>query len=265
MSYISKIKVKTVIDDKNYDSFLHDDNDEFGKGYGIRDYGAAPLGTFGDTFPKKLYIDSTLWPEMIEKADKNKAQPFHHKQLDGFDSLNQSNTNYCWGNAVIQGIHYLRAMNGLPHVPLSPASVCAPIKRYKNQGGWGSQALKYCVDHGVVPQSMWPANSRDKKYNNEETKAIRKEYQVNEFYELPDRSFHALVSCLLRGWPVAIGLNWWRHEVLACGVHIKGSDPESDTVVEIDNSWGTGWGDNGHGILVRAKATPDEAVCARVI
>ena len=215
-------------------------------------------------FPQDFYIPSSDWPEMIEQLDILKAQPVHHKRLSGFKSLNQASTNYCWINAPIQTMHYVRAMQGLPHIPLSPASVGAPIKNYRNRGGWGSEGMAYLREFGAVPQSMWPANAIDRRYNTPENNAVRKKFKVEEFYELPDRSFHALVSCLLQGWPVAIGLNWWRHEVTACGVHIRGGDPESDTVIEIDNSWGN-WGDEGHGILVRSKATPDDAVVSRVV
>lgn len=270
MPYVSDLKGRYIIDDNNYTDVV-DERDpenptEFRcKGYEPRDYGAAPFGSFGDRFPQEFYIPSTEWPDWIEELDANKAQCFHHKQRAGFKSLDQNGTNYCWINGPVQGCHYVRAMQGLPHVPLSPASVGAKIKNFRNQGGWGSEGLKYLRDHGCVPQSMWPANAIKRQYDTSEANEERKKYKVEEFYELPNRSFHALVSALLRGWPVAVGYNWWRHEVLACGVHIRGNDPESDTVVEIDNSWGTNWKDNGHGILVRSKATPDDAVVARVM
>lgn len=266
MSYISNLKGRFIIDDKNYETVLNDSGTtEHRKGYNPRDYGAAPLGCFGDVFPQDFYVPSSDWGEMIEKLDAYEAQPFHHKKKAGFKSLDQGNSNFCWINAPIQGSHYVRAMQGLPHIPLSPASVGAKIKNFRNVGGWGSEGLAYLAEHGAVPQSIWPANAIERKYDTSEANASREKYRVEEFYELPDKSFHALVSCLLRGWPVAIGLNWWRHEVLACGVHIQGNDPESDTVIEIDNSWGEGWGDNGHGILTRDKGTPDDAVVVRVM
>ena len=261
--YISDTKNRFIIDDDNCHQVVN--QNRYLKGYNERDYGAAPLGSFGDEFPRELYIDSSEWRDRIEFLDKNKAQCKHHKELAGFDSLNQGSTNYCWINAPIQACHYVRAMQGLPHVPLSPASVGAKIKNFQNVGGWGSQGLDYLKKYGAVPQSMWPANAIDRRYDTGENNAIRSQYKVTEFYELAVRSFHALVSCLLLGWPVAIGLNWWRHEVLACMALIRGSDPEADTVIDIDNSWGTSWGDNGHGILTRSKATPDEAVVARVL
>lgn len=262
MSYISKIKNRLIIDDKNCDKFTN--LKDVCYGLSPRDYGAAPLGSFATVLPREFYIPSSEWAERIEKLEKTKGQPKDHKELAGFESLNQANTNYCWINAPVQAMHYVRSMQGLKHIPLSPASVGAKIKNFRNVGGWGSEGLKYCAEHGVVPQSLWPANAINRRYDTREADEARKNFKVDEFYELPDRSFHALVSCLLRGWPVAIGLNWWRHEVLACALYIRGSDPESDTVVDIDNSWG-GWGDNGHGILTRDKATPDDSVACRVI
>lgn len=268
MSYISDLRGRYIIDDNNYLELVQPvvvDGHIAHRGYNPRDYGAAPYGSFAAPFPREFYIDSSEWSERIEALDKTKSQPFHHKKLAGFESLDQGRTNYCWINAPVQACHYVRAIQGLVHVPLSPASVGAKIKNFRNVGGWGSQGLEYLKKYGAVPQSMWPANAIDRRYDTNATMEIRAKYRVVESYELPDRSFHALVSCLLRGWPVAVGYNWWRHEVLACGLHIRGGDPESDTVVEIDNSWGTNWGDNGHGILVRSKATPDDAVAARVM
>jgi len=263
--YISQIKNRLIIDDNNYRQFLNDYDSNHNKGYNPRDYGAAPLGTFSEEIPREFYIPSSEWRDRIEFLDKHKAQCVDYKNLGGFKSLNQGSTNYCWINAPIQACHYVRIMQGLEHIPLSPASVGAKIKKFKNVGGWGSQGLEYLHKYGAVPQSMWPANAIDRRYDTEENNEIRSKYRVPEFYELPARSFHALVSCLLLGWPVPIGLNWWRHEVLACKVLIRGEDPESDTVIEIDNSWGTSWGDNGHGILTRDKATPDDAVAIRVM
>jgi hypothetical protein len=268
MSYTSNLKGRLIIDDSNYTQFINEtdgDGELLCRGYNPRDYGAAPFGSFADPLPQEFYIDSAEWAERIEMLDKVEGQPFHHKKRAGFKSLDQGKTNYCWINAPVQCCHYVRAMQGLEHIPLSPASVGAKIKRFRNVGGWGSEGMQYLVEHGVVPQSMWPANAIDSQYDTSAADTERAKYKVHEFYELPERSFHALVSCILRGWPVAIGLNWWRHEITACGLHIQGSDPESDVVVEIDNSWSESWGDNGHGILTRSKATPDDAVVARVL
>lgn len=234
------------------------------KGYSARPYDLFPEFSYADQFPLPL-IDWAEIPERIKDMTVQKRWPKDHKKLSGFKSLNQNGTNYCWINAPVQCIHYVRAIQGEPHIALSPASVGAKIKNYKNVGGWGSQGLQYMIDHGVVPQSMWPANAIQKQYDTEESRSERMKYVVDEWWELKPRSFHQLVTCLCLGYPVAIGLNWWSHEVTACALAIRGSDPESDTLTDIDNSWGTGYGDDGHALLVRSKATPDDAVVPKVV
>ena len=191
--------------------------------------------------------------------DKNNGWPKNHKKLSGFKSLNQGNTNYCWINATTQNVHYIRAMQGLKHVPLSPASVGAKIKNFKNQGGWGSQGLEYIIKHGLVPQSLWPPNAISRQYDTPEADAERKKYSVLEWWELRPGSFDELATCLLLGYPVSVGYNWWGHQVLACQLVVQGGD----FLIDIDNSWGN-WGDEGHGLLTERKGTPDDAVVARV-
>jgi hypothetical protein len=262
MAYESNIKGRLIIDDSNAHQYALGEAtpDGMSRGYEFRDYDLFPEGTFAAPFPLPV-IPRSEWRDRIEQMDKEKRWPKDHKLASGFKSLNQNGTNYCWINAPVQCIHYVRAIQGEPHVPLSPASVGGPIKGYRNVGGWGSQGLEYMVEHGVAPQSLWPPNAIKKSYDTAEVREERKKYIVDEWWELKPRSFDQLVTCLLLGYPVAIGLNWWSHEVTACAVAVQGSD---EFLVDIDNSWGD-WGDDGHGLLTQSKATPDDAVLPRVV
>lgn len=267
MSYITPgLEGRLIIDDAN--AHLHADPNTIpngmSRGYFPRDYQTFPEGVFAAPFPMPI-IPTSEWAERIKDMTEQKRFPKDHKKAAGFKSLNQNGTNYCWINAPVQCIHYVRAIQGEKHVPLSPASVGAKIKNYKNVGGWGSQGLQYLIDHGVAPQSLWPANAIERKYDTAESQEERKKYIVDEWWELKDRNYEQLVSCLLLGYPVALGLNWWSHEITACSLAIRGNDPASDTLVDIDNSWGTGYGDDGHALLARNKATPDDAVLPRVV
>jgi hypothetical protein len=160
-------------------------------------------------------------------------------------------------------MHYARAVHGFKHIPLSPASVAAPIKNFRNVGGWGSEALNYIQQHGCAPQEDWPANAIERRYDNSESQASRKKFVIDEFWELKPRNFDELATCLLYGVPVAVGYNWWGHEVMAHDLVAR--DGTDRYAIEIDNSWGTNWSDNGHGLLEGSKALPDEAVAPRVI
>ena len=232
---------------------------ELGTGYESRDWAAAPLGTFATPMPIDT-IPRSEWADRIEAMDQAKAWPKDHKILSGFPSLDQARTNFCWANAPIACCHYVRAASGKPHVPLSPASIAAPIKNYKNKGGWGSQALKYLINNGAVPQSLWPANEINRNLDNDTSRQARKDYRVTEWWELDEGNFDQLATCLFMGYPVAIGLNWWGHEVTAVQLLTK----DGEYFTDIDNSWG-GWGDNGHGILTEQKSTADDQVAARVL
>jgi hypothetical protein len=91
---------------------------------------------------------------------------------------------------------------------------------------------------------------------------MRLRYQVDEWDDLP-QTFDALATQVLLGFPVAIGLNWWSHEVTA--VSLVKLDGSGRYGMMIDNSWGEGWGTKGRGVLTESKATPDDAVSPRLV
>ena len=237
----------------------------FGKGYVGRDYGAEPLGFARPQFPQEFYVPSNEWIERIEDLDANKAQVIDHRWERGFKSLDQGSTNYCWCAGPTGGYHYLRAMAGLPHVDMSTAAVAAVVKNYRNVGAWAGDALQYMEKYGSVPQSLWPQAAIDRKYDTDQVRRTRDQYKVLESFDLPDKSFHALVSSLLRGFPTTVGYQYWSHLVLAVGLTVHGSDPESDVGVIIQNSWSDNWKDRGTAVLMREKATPDEAIAMRQV
>ena len=259
-SYNSPIDGRFIIGDDIPSLFRSQPPDGCSRGYVERDYDAFPEGVFATPMPLPT-IPRSEWAARIEQMDREKRWPKDHKILSGFKSLDQNGTNYCWINAPVQCIHYVRAIQGEQHIALSPASVGAIIKNYKNVGGWGSQGLLYMTENGVVPQSLWPANAIKREYDTAESRTERKKYIVDEWWELKARSFDQLMTCLLLGYPVAIGLNWWSHEVTACAAAVK----DGKFYVDIDNSWGTSYGDDGHALLTEAKATPDDAVVPRVV
>jgi hypothetical protein len=140
--------------------------------------------------------------------------------------------------------------------------VAAPIKSYRNHGGWGSQALEYIIEKGIVPVEQWPANAISRKYYTDENLEIAEDFKVTEWYDLEPRNFGELMTCLLLRIPVAVGYNWWSHEVSAIDPVALGN---GDYGVRIRNSWGMGYGTDGYAVLAERKATPDDAVAPRVV
>jgi hypothetical protein len=140
-------------------------------------------------------------------------------------------------------------------VLLSPASVGAKIKSYRNVGGWGKEGLQGIIKWGVVPVDKWPANAIDRRYDTPENRALALKYRVVEWYECIPRNLDQMVSLLLRRKAGASGLNWWRHEVTytEC-VWIDGQ-----VAVRARNSW-RGYGDFGFFILQGSKMLADDYV-----
>lgn len=233
------------------------------KGRIPRDWQREPFGRleFAGPLPAGFAVPRSQWAQIIEYRDAQKARlsDLILRSAPYIPSLSQGSTNYCWANAVITAIETLRELNGQPYIKLSAASVAAPIKNYRNNGGWGGEALAYIVKNGVAPVEFWPANAISASYNTPATQAARARFMVSEFYELESGDFGSLASLLLQGIPAAIGLNWWSHEV--CALDLVALTGGKFGVV-CRNSWGDEYGD-GHGlfVLTEAKATPDDC-CA---
>lgn len=263
MSYSSDIGHCPVIDDANWQQHLvaaiSDPNR--GRGHIARDYSLQPYGSLPYASAVTLpLIPESEWEARIKEEEETQSSIVHLCDAAGLKVKNQQQTNYCWINAPTHCVEVLRVVQGQKYVELSPASVGAKIKNFRNVGGWGTEGLEYIADKGLVPASLWPNNAIDKKYDTAAAEAERSKYQVDEWWELKPRSLNELATCLLSKIPVAIGLNWWGHEVTAVRL-VKTSNGWG---VMIDNSWGTSWGDNGRGVLTGSKMLPDDAIAPRV-
>lgn len=239
------------------------------RGYFQRDWKRVPFASsniYSDSFDIPL-IPRDEWPDRIKEMDETKSRNSDLLDQAGLGVLNQDSTNYCWINAPVHCVEGTRVMMNQPMVRLSPASVGAKIKNFRNVGGWGSEGLRYLVEHGCCSQDTWPPNAISRQYDTPEADKERELYKVTEWYDVVDiregasKRFERLMTCLFNRFLVAIGLNWWSHEVTAVDPVSMGSGRYG---VLIDNSWGPNWGENGRSILTESKATPDDACVCRV-
>lgn len=199
------------------------------------------------------------WKDRIEEREQTRTIFSKLVRAKKIPTPDQNGTNFCWVYGPITALICMRAWRNLPYVEYSRESVGAPIKNYRDDGGWGDEALKRIVEVGPMPQNLWPRHviSGGKKYNTAANLLIANQHIVSEFITLQDRNFSQLITALLDDLVVAVGYNWWKHEVCAIDPVVIGTN---EFGIRIWNSWGSEYGDQGMAILAESKATPDDAV-----
>lgn len=235
-----------------------------GRGQEPRDYNEFPAEMFAPPDQMPL-IPRSEWSARIREMEETRSRLSDVR--GDIPSLDQGPNGYCWGHSTVHCVELLRARMNLPYVPLSAYSVCAPIKKGRNEGGWCGLSLRFLKDVGVAPQSVWPQGSRDLRLDTPAARAEMANYRVtDEWADLTrpawgdDLTFDQVMTCLLNRAPVALDFNWWGHSV--CGLDPVEVEPGSFGV-RIWNSWADSWGDRGTAVLRGGKAAPDGAVGLR--
>ena len=232
----------------------------FSTGYKGMYSGSMTAADISTPFPAELLIPESEWQARIQEMEERKSRVSDILAQAGVPVLNQANTNYCWAFAPTMCLMAMRAVQNQPMVVLSPASVAAPITKYRNVGGYGGDSLQYIIDQGLAPESMWPQTAIDRRYDTEASRTARAEFKATEWWSLRPRNVQEQISCLLRRIPISTGLNYWAHQV--CDV-----DPvwvNGRIGVKFRNSWSADWGEDGYGIRQGNKLPGDDMTCIRV-
>jgi hypothetical protein len=207
-------------------------------------------------------IPRAEWPDRIADMEREKSRLTDICKSDDIPCLDQNGTNYCHANSPALAIMILRAVQGQPFVHLSPGSIGGPVTGFRNAGAWIGDDLDHIVKHGCASIDYVPANqvTRDGWKEGAEENALQ--HRVNEWWDLPRRSFDHMMTLLFLRIPVCTGHNWWRHAVTALDPVMVGRNKFG---ARFRNSWGPRYGDNGFFIMEEGKGTPDEHYAPRSI
>lgn len=230
-----------IIDDSTPDSFFNIPDGHSGYEGMFRSQSSAEALTV--PMPRDWIIPRSEWQGMIQERAERKTRTKDLMLQCGMRAKNQATTNLCWAFAPTMMLQIMRARQGQPYVSLSPASVAGPINGFRNQGGWGEDALVQLRAFGAVPTQYWGDIDINSRLWNSTNKQIAMSYRADEYFRLTPRNLDEHISLLLHGIPCAVGLNYWGHEVLDV-------DPvwENGQIgVEFINSWDVTWGEDGYG------------------
>lgn len=269
---------EVVIDDSNFMWHMDPvvDGIPVSKGLIPRDYSKYPVG-YLNCAPGMHAVDFPLiprseWSDRIKQmeAEKSRLSDIRCTGNAGgiIPSLDQNGKGFCWAHSSTGAIMILRAVMGLPYVPLSAFAVACMIKNFQDEGGWGAQSLDFITQKGVPSSQFWPMQSMERSNDNPATWANASLHRATAgWVDLQaaqyDRklSFDQVGTLLLSRVPVVGDFNWWSHSV--CLLDLVETSP-GQFGVRILNSWGDSWSDRGMGVLSGDHAVPDGAVAPLV-
>lgn len=223
-------------------------------GYVPRDWDQQPAGSieFCESFPSHLRIPRSEWRDRIEQREKDRSTLKELALAAGIKTVSQNGTNHCWAFGSVRAVEIVEAIQGETHVPLSPTAVACKAKSFRNVGGNTFSAIPVMSGQGIPTAEAWPLNKLDRKLDTSEAWRNGERFKLSGWFELKPNDFDAMASQLLHGWPVTLGLAWWSHMI--CGVDLKAL-AGGKFGVEIWNSHGASYGDNGFAVLSESKGT----------
>lgn len=251
-----------IIDDGNADKYVDQWRQEgLVCGMTPRDYRAAPFGSASRPVYQYQYeSDRNKLRDRIKRADENKATPDDWRIAGGVPVLDQNGYGLCWCYGTVGAMMTTYAMAGQFPPHLSAAGPAFQGKNWRDEGGWGEEALRYIERFGVPELSVWPEHSRDRSLPSKpEVQESAAKHKVTQSLELPRNDINALISVLTDPvWPrpVTVGFTWWGHLVYA----VRAGYKDGQFLVKIVNSWKPTWGEQGCAWLAENKAKASEQI-----
>jgi len=270
--FLSQISHRETVFDDNNARLLVEQTRSFGTpgklGCGLieRPWQLRPLGSLNGAAPMSVpKIPRSDWAEIIESRERNGARLSDLFKLLRMPILNQGQRPYCWFFGTLGAYMMARGKAGLNTIHFSASSVAARIKNGRDQGGWAGEAIEGWLKFGEIYEHKdWPEDDNSLSRLRQMTEPQRRAAATHlpaEYMEIRAKDFDAVMTLLLMGIPVTLGLLWWGHLVYAIDPVVLANGRFG---VRIVNSWGSGWEDGGMSILAESKATPDEAYGVRI-
>lgn len=264
---------KITIDDHNYMQFIdHTGPDGQLRKRGLipRNFSTHPKGCFAAEKPFDIpLIPDDQWPDLLSDQQARNAdlETIRNHGMFGqpIPSRDQNGKGYCWAHSSTSAALLVRASQGLPYVDLSAFMVACIIKGYRDEGGYGAESLDFIAANGIPSSQFWPQQSMSRSNDNPAMRANAAEHKYQEWMGLgngPGTMKQQLVTCLLQPIPipVVVDFDWWQHSV--CAIKLISLNPFT---IDIWNSWGDSWSNNGVGALTGSKAIPDDAIAPRLM
>jgi hypothetical protein len=194
--------------------------------------GCLPRVTIPGEHPRLKVMGTDGTPEPVDPREPDVIDPdLYVKAI-----INQGNQGSCCGCAGVDGMMASRAMQGLPHILLSQASLYGRGNGGRDQGMAIDTCLQLLMEDGggACPADLidpmdwrgfwagtWPENWR----------TVAAGFRVLEAYDC--QTVEHVRACYKRGFPVIYGAEG--HAVVRIGDDLD------------INSWGKSWGYNGLG------------------
>ena len=266
-----------------------------------RNYETHPVGCYTSATPMEVaeipLIPRSEWVERIRDMEANKTRLSDIRRTSGpnggrIPSLDQDGIGYCWNHSAAMAVMMERALRNLPYKRLSAFFVGCLIKNYRDEGGWGAQALDFIQEHGIPSVEFWPEKSMNR---NNDTAACRENAKMHRVTEgwvdlsaaVYDRNLteDQAMTLLLSRIPLIADFNWWGHSVclldpILTGKNGNGAIPDlgsldfnnlKDLAAYASifgkrgiNSWTDDYGDFGEFELAESRAILNGGVAPRV-
>ena len=260
------------------------DGTRMGRGLVPRDYSAHPQGCYAaapawsiDDMP---IIPMEEWPERIQalEATKMRISDFIDRGNLGqpIPSYDQNGQGFCWTYSPTGCVTAMRAIQNMPYIRLSAHSVACKIFNFQDRGAWSCLALDYIREHGIVPESLWPAKSMNRQLDTPDNWKAALDFRAAEgWMDLKPAAYDRDLSrlqvgtALLNRWPICADYMHMGHAM--CTVDLVDVYPNKRATdfsrygTKHWNSWTDRYGVRGFGIFKDSKAWPDGGAAIRSV